>query len=145
MTLKRGEFTADFLADNAAPHVVRAKVNSRDTPAGWVNAFDDLWSHQVVPPAVHATMLDILAHQPGLTLLGTATDRVGRPGIAVSVEDKKGPTERRILVFDPDTGALLDSETIVLEKSDLPVHPPATTAYTAWLTSGYTDSTEQQP
>ena len=143
-TFPPGGLTKGFLADDATVADVQARLN-QDTPSGIANAVSELWARQVVPPVLHSKLLTILASQPDLTLLGTTTDRAGRRGVAIGVERRQGIAERRVLVFAPDTGALLDSELIALEASELPVKVPATIAYTVWLGTGYTATTEQRP
>lgn len=140
-----GELSGAFLSAGATDAAVRATYGHAGTAAGWTRTIEELWSRQVVPPVLHARLLDDLAAQPGVTLLGDTTDRAGRRGVAVAVEDQRGPRERLILVFHPDTGALLDAETVVLQDSELPVQPPATISYTVWLATGYTETTSSRP
>jgi hypothetical protein len=117
-----------------------------DTAAGWATAIGDIWSEQVVPPALQATLLTTLAHQPGVRLLGTTTDRIGRRGIAISATRSSGGVrERDILVLDRRTGRLLDRETVALTAGSLPVKAPATISYTVWLGAGYTPTTTTTP
>jgi hypothetical protein len=141
--LRPGEFDGAFLPADATDAAVRAKYGHAPTAAGWTRTIAELWSRQVVPPALHARLLDTLAAQAGVQLLGDTTDRAGRRGVAVAVEDQRGPRERLLLVFAPDTGALLDAETVVLEDSDLPVQAPATISYTVWLATGHTATTTE--
>lgn len=143
--LKPGELSGAFLPATATDATVRASFGHSATAAGWTRTIEELWSRQVVPPVLHARLLGNLAAQTGVSLLGDTTDRVGRRGVAVAVEDQRGPRERLILVFNPDTGALLDAETVVLQDSDLPVQPPATISYTVWLTVGHTNTTATHP
>ncbi|GAB1644210.1 CU044_5270 family protein [Krasilnikovia sp. MM14-A1259] len=144
-TLRPGEFDGAFLPADATTTAVRTKYGHDDTAAGWTRTMMELWGRQVVPAALHARLLDTLAGQPGVNLLGDTTDRAGRHGVAIGVEDQRGPRERMVLVFDPDTGALLDAETVVLENSELPVHPPATISYTVWVATGHTETTTSLP
>lgn len=124
---------------------IRAQLNPSGSAPGWVRAVPEVWSRQVVTPDLHAHLLDILAQQPGIAMLGDTTDRVGRRGVAIGIEDDRATRERLILVLHPDTGALLDAETVVLTNSELPVRAPATIAYTVWLGTGYTVDTHSQP
>lgn len=72
----------------------------------------DRWHILVVDPPVQAAYLRMLADQPDITVLGTTTDRTGRHGVALKALDNDLVTNGdTTLVFDPDTGALLDSET----------------------------------
>jgi hypothetical protein len=145
MTLAAGAFDGNVLSADATDAAVRAKYGHPATAAGWTHTIEEIWNRQVVPPALHARLLRALAGQPGLSLRGDTIDRVGRHGVAVSVDDQRLPRERLVLVFDPDTATLLDTETVVLDNSDLPVQAPATIAYTVWITTGYATSTTSQP
>ena len=60
-----------------------------------------------------AAALDLLAGLPDVTLAGTVTDRLGREGIAIETERASG-THRMLLIFSPETGLLLSSETVYL-------------------------------
>lgn len=117
--------------------------------AGWFTTVNDLWNGQVVPPELQSAVLSILAAQPGVTVRGTTTDRMGREGIAISADARSRhtgtPDMRYILVLDPRTGMLLDYEEVALTASDLPVQAPATIGYTQWLASGYTPTTTERP
>ena len=72
-----------------------------------------------LPPGVRAAMFRLLAGvavSPGrgyrILDMGTATDRLGRIGVAIALEDANtwggGLQDVEILIFDPRTGALLD-------------------------------------
>ncbi|MFE9203850.1 hypothetical protein [Micromonospora sp. NPDC007230] len=139
-----GGLYAGFVSSTATPESLRTALNA-NTSAGFLRAVADLWGRQVVPPNMQGDLLELLASQPGVTAMGQTTDRVGRPGVAIGADKTDGVAEKIVLVFSPDTGALLDAESIVLEKSDLPVQVPATTAYTVWLDRGQTGSTEVRP
>jgi hypothetical protein len=64
----------------------------------------DIYSVYAVPLATRAELLRILATTPGVVWRGETTDRLGRRGVAVSVE---AATTEEVLVFDPTTGVLL--------------------------------------
>ncbi|MET3805220.1 hypothetical protein ABIB25_002220 [Nakamurella sp. UYEF19] len=78
----------------------------------------------------------MISGKPDISLLGTVTDRAGRNGLAVGTDtNTPGYTERQTLIFDLQTGALLDYETTALAQGDLPIEAPATIGYTTWLES----------
>ena len=52
-----------------------------------------------------SSLYQVMARQPGVTLLGTATDHLGRRGIAVSTRSANGPSA---LVLDPKSGLPLE-------------------------------------
>jgi hypothetical protein len=64
----------------------------------------DWFSAHAVPQATRAEVLRILANTPGVVWRGETTDRAGRKGVAVSLDD--GAT-RHVLIFDPRTGEML--------------------------------------
>jgi hypothetical protein len=111
-------------------------------PAETLVAVGDLYLEQSVQPAVRAAILRIIAGLPGLRYDGTTTDRAGRSGIGVSIDsDLSGLPTRYVMIFDPLTGQLLDSEEILTTtagKLDVPI--PSVVAYTVYLSSGRTDS-----
>jgi hypothetical protein len=58
-------------------------------------------------PRLRASLFQVAASLPGVTLVGGTTDPVGRPCIAVALS---GPTDRIVLDFDARTSALLARE-----------------------------------
>ena len=107
-------------------------------PGTMVGAVSDAWSaNRRLSPAVRAGLLRVLASQPGLQILGTTTDRAGRPGIAIAADITADYHERRILIIDQRTGELLSYEVVMLTPDILPVDPPATIQYLIWLKTGY--------
>ncbi len=114
--------------------------------AGWFIALNDVWGPQVVEPRLQAALLRVLATKPDMTVRGTVTDRVGRPGVAVGTRsDHAGVPIDYTLILDPTTGALLDFEQVALGAGEFPIQAPATISYTVWLTSGRVDSTDARP
>jgi len=64
--------------------------------------------------ALRVALYEVAARIPGAELVGPATDRVGRHGVAVAYVDSK-IHERHELIFDPKTSALLGEEYVELE------------------------------
>jgi hypothetical protein len=130
------------------PAVVARQLNAGDPPK-WrepAERFDWLTNlnlEQPVPPDVESTILRVLATSPGLINSGTVVDRVGRPGVAVSLDsghppDVPGVLERYTLILSPSTGRLLgEEETLIGNPRKLPVRRGAVLDYTVFLTSGY--------
>lgn len=71
------------------------------------------YAQQLLPWQTRAAILEILADQPGYVWRGEVTDRLGRPGVAIS-QDDSGHALRSVLVFDSRTGELLASELVDL-------------------------------
>lgn len=148
LTLKPGDFSARPAEAESPVESLRSRLmaaHPNTTAYGWLDIVSETWRTYVVSPARQGALLDILATQSDLAMAGTTTDRAGRSGIAVSAVDKRAPHDRMILVFDPETGRLLDSEEIASESGDRPVRVPATVGYMLILQTGYTADTQQRP
>ena len=79
-----------------------------------------------------AAALDLVAGLSDVTLAGTVTDRLGREGIAIQTERASG-THRILLIFSPETGLLLSSESIYLGGiPDFSLEYPTVINYFAW-------------
>jgi hypothetical protein len=110
-------------------------------PAETFVAVSDLYNEQPVGPELRAAILRLLATLPGLRYDGTTVDRAGRNGFAISTEsDLSGLPTEYLLVFDPATGQLLDSEQILNKSAGkLGVPIPSVIAYTVYLDSRRTN------
>ena len=111
--------------------------------AAQFTAFAALAARQPLMPRVRAMLELLLARVPGLIDSGTVLDRAGRSGVGVSLDSStsSGRRLRIVLIFDPVTGALLESdETLQSEPGRLPVHEGAVLSYTTILASGFTRS-----
>ncbi len=72
-------------------------------------------------PSLSAALLQVMASQPGVELLGRVTDHEGRQGIGVALPAANGPGVNE-LVIDPSSGAVLESRFAV------PPAPPVPTS-----------------
>lgn len=98
-----------------------------------VRAIADLYRAAAVDRDVRIAALRFLAQSDGVLLRGEVTDRLGRHGLAVSVDSNRDGT-RDLLVFDQQTGGLLAYESVLLKKPEkLPVQVPAVFAYVLYL------------
>jgi hypothetical protein len=80
----------------------------------------DLMSRELLPPAVRASLLRLMADEAGnlgprvsLADMGTAADRAGHEGVAIGFQAPAcvpAPVALQVLIFDPATGALLAQE-----------------------------------
>jgi len=70
----------------------------------------DLLRDPLTPPDVRASLFGLAATLPGIQLLGEMRDEVGREGIAVSMTHWW--VEQHIIIFDPQTSALLEERTV---------------------------------
>jgi hypothetical protein len=121
-------------APAGVPPEVALRQSASPLPVGWLRDIRDAWLVQVVPPALQAALLRRLARLDGVRL-ADATDRAGRPGVAVSAEDGR---RRVVLVLDRDTGGLLAAEEGTTPTRGLP-------GCTLWLRSGYAPDTRSRP
>jgi hypothetical protein len=115
--------------------VLRAGYGALDA-AKWTMEF---YRSYVVPRTVRAQVLTILAGLPGFLWRGQVTDRIGRAGVAITVQ-ARAPQDRGgsdqyvgVLIFDERTGELLDYEDSVVTTS------PRLNTYMQILDSGRTD------
>ncbi|MGH2893488.1 MAG: hypothetical protein ACRDPM_09515 [Solirubrobacteraceae bacterium] len=97
---------------------------------------------QPIPGAGQAVLLRLLAAIPGVVNDGTTTDRAGRTGDAVSLESGySGEPITYTLIFDPATGALLESdETLAGPPHRLTALNGSVVAFTTFLSSGFVAS-----
>lgn len=112
----------------------------------WLTAVNDVWTVQVVGPALQSGLLRLLATTPDLTVRGDVVDRIGRAGVAITTRSSNSglPTDYS-MIFDRSTGALLDYEQVVLSAGALHIHVPATTSYTVWVRASRVPDTSTRP
>lgn len=94
-------------------------------------AITDLAQEQPFDGPTTAALLRVVAAAPGVTALGTVTDRAGRPGEAYAVDGTfTGLPTRWALVVDPTTGRLLASESwLTTSAGQLGIQVPACIDY----------------
>ncbi len=66
------------------------------------------------PVKLGAVLYQVVAELPGIKIIGSQTDGLGRTGTAI--ED---PSSGDVLVLDPTTGALLETETLVTQTTPM--------------------------
>jgi hypothetical protein len=87
---------------------------------------------------VRAALYRVAAGLNGVELVGSVNDRAGTTGTAVSMTNAQSSRglERRVLIFDPRTSALLGEEDVLLHKVDwLDAEPPIVIGYNTYLVS----------
>lgn len=122
-----------------------AHVALRQSRSPLIEQIGAVWRTRTVPPELQAALLRSLAAEPGLRLEET-TDRAGRPGLAVSSDDRgsSGQGARHVIVLDPQTGMVLAAEEITLRGGG-PAHPPGVGSYTYWVRTGYAPDPDTRP
>lgn len=95
---------------------------------------DSLRESDASPP-LRASLFEVAARIPGVELLGPATDRIGRHGVAVAYSDGKAH-ERHELIFDRRTAALLGEEYVQLDGNSYGYPAGTVTGYATYVVSG---------
>jgi hypothetical protein len=95
-------------------------------------------------PALRAALYDVAARIPGVELVGPATDRLGRHGVAVASADGK-IHERHVLIFDPRTSALLGEEYTELDGNSYGYPTGTVTGYATYAVSAVVDRIGARP
>ena len=103
-------------------------------------------------PALRSALYRVIAHLPGVQLLGWRTDRLGRRGIAVALSHAEigDETTRRELLFDPATGEPLQTQLVqTAPLTEIPGTAPlprgTVLRYTAFIERGVVNSIEDLP
>ena len=77
-------------------------------------------------PTLRAALYRVIAHLPGVQLLGWRTDRLGRRGIAVAISHAEigDETTRHELLFNPATGEPLQTQLVqTAPLTEFPAQP----------------------
>lgn len=93
--------------------LVRGLAEASDqwpTERGMFTYIGDLLRDPLTPPEVRASLFTLAATLPGVQLLGEMQDEVGRTGVAVSMTHWW--FDQDIIIFDPETSALLEERTV---------------------------------
>jgi hypothetical protein len=107
-------------------------------PAGDAETFTiigDLLRETYAPPALRSALYTIASQLPGVQLIGTTRDHLGRTGTAVAYVADGLSHE---LIFDPQTSALLAEQTVDQKTGSV-------VDWTSYLSSGVVDSTTATP
>ncbi|MFG3200668.1 CU044_5270 family protein [Streptomyces sp. NPDC048192] len=108
----------------------RTATGSLTTPE-LLDAVGELLDHWTLGARESAALVRVLADARGLRPAGQVTDRLGRPGQAYTYD---GRGERRLLILDPRTGAVLGLETTVTrDEPRYGVKAGDVMSYSAWM------------
>ena len=123
LSLKPAALARSLIDDEAACREMRAYC--------LFTGFTFLHYNYVLRPSLNAALWRTLATEPGFRFLGTTVDRVGRTAVAFSA-DGADPSREVILLADPETGAFLGSEEVLVRDSrELGLEAPAVVEFTA--------------
>jgi hypothetical protein len=122
------------------PGRLRTWLRRQDTSDTAIpTAITELLHERVLTGPERRALLDVLATEPGLRLLGTTTDRAGRAGLVVAATSSAsgGDISHRYVV-SPDTGAVLAHESILTGGAEaLRVRRPAVISYNTYITAEF--------
>ncbi|MFC4912433.1 hypothetical protein [Actinomadura gamaensis] len=149
-----------FFVDD--PKVRYAPGTGRLTPARKLATAGRALKNMPLSPKTRAGLMRALAKQPGIETVQRVTDPLRRTGIALAAQpetvtrtaeygapkQEQGTfTERRELVFNPDTGELLATMTVLVRPGGpyAALKPGAVIDYFAVRSSGWTDAKPNPP
>lgn len=142
--------TLPYQDPSAFAMAVQRDTNAR-IPAGahLGEAIAALFQEQPIPSADRAKVWRLLATIPGVTYRGQLADRIGRPGMAITLDDDAtafGLPGRYLYIIDPATGQLLEYDDILTtDPGKLNVRVPAILGLTVYIDAGYTATTTSRP
>jgi hypothetical protein len=124
------------------------KVDAGGAPPGDAGAFQvigDLLQRANASPALRSALYQAAAAIPGVELIGTAHDAVGRTGTAVAFSSQGDLDE---LIFDPKSSQLLGEATVVSDPAAycrLGLRAGTVVSSTSYLGNAIASSTTQVP
>lgn len=111
-----------------------------------VDAVNRLFVQHVVPPDLAAVLWQVLAAEEEVRLLGEATDRLGRPSMAIgALTGEVGHQSVLVLLVDPETGMGLGNEIVTIEAEYLQIDRPTVTGFTTIVTTDRVDALGELP
>jgi hypothetical protein len=123
LSLRPSALARSMIDDEAACRDIRAYC--------LFTGFTFLHYNYVLRPSLNAALWRTLATEPGFRFLGTTVDRVGRTAVAFSAAGAD-PSRKVVLLADPETGAFLGSEEVLVRDSrELGLEAPAVVEFTA--------------
>lgn len=92
--------------------------SSKPLEAAMFDRIRNLLAETHLQTGQRVALYQVAATIDGITYIGDVTDRAGRPGVAVALTYRHSEIERRnVMIFDPQSGALLGTESILLSAS----------------------------
>jgi hypothetical protein len=105
----------------------------------------DLLREDPIPAEVRAALYLVAARIPCIKLLGLTHDAIGRPALAVALNDTFDG-QRDELLFDPETSMLLGGRSVVVSPPrSYHVKPGTVWSGATYITSGIPDRVGRAP
>lgn len=129
---------------------LKRQLRSEHVPATSVNLFDAISNGSLfnaTSPALRSALYKVLAHLPGVRVLGQRRDPLGRRGIVVAIHGSRTP--EYVVLFDAKTANELETE-VVHRSPSRNAHIPTFAAgtpltYTVFVSRGIVNSITQLP
>lgn len=124
-----------------------SRAGAPPTAVELFTALKDLRAARAIEPALESALLQMLADQPGIVSLGTATDRLGRVVDAIAIDSEySGLPARYVLLFDPNDGTFLGSEDMLTKTAgNLNVPIPSVISYVIYVRDGQVSNDTSRP
>jgi hypothetical protein len=137
---------ATFLSAAARQQWIRAgRPRVQRVAAANFTEIGDLLREDPIPAKVRAALYLVAARIPGIHVLGLTRDGIGRPALAVALNDTLYG-ERSELLFDPTTSRLLGERSVVVKPPPAYHVKPGSVQYGAThVTSGIVERLGQVP
>jgi hypothetical protein len=125
----------------------RPRPTPADLPADVFKVVSGGLLFDAVPPALRSALFEVLAHLPGVQLLGWRRDPLDRRGIAITIKPVRPGHQntREVMLFDPNRAEELGVEFVRLRPSPQPhaaTFPAGTLVkYTAFVERAIRDLT----
>lgn len=102
------------------------------TPGGClVEDVINLYHSYVISPSLSGALWEVLSREPSIYYVGTTHDRLGRNAVAFMTRATDGVSQVLVLA-DPNTGAYLGDEQVLVKKSDAySFTPPTVTSFSS--------------
>lgn len=128
-----------------------AEAKTKDPPlsAAMLGTISDLLASPAASPELRAALYRVLAKVDGVELAGSMTDSLGRHGLAISAPGgySNAAVDRRdLVIFDPETGTVLERRTVLVQPVEWTgATPPTTIGEMTYVESGWVDSIDERP
>jgi hypothetical protein len=142
-----GTFPLDFERPSPLPEILAGQLASAGKrlpgPEHYLRAIATMFKNHCLDNAQRAAVVKVLADTDGLVFHTGMVDRIGRAAVAVSVTSPSpaaGGELRDLLMFNPQTGALLSHEQVLQVSAPVSaVRQAVVYSYVLYLACDHTD------